>query len=334
MPVSVGHAKNVTVADWSGTVTVANSTGGTTTAAASNLARPSDWNSAHNVTMPPCSFFQPFPLHNTNSTVSAPGIGTWYLQPFDLPYDLSSGRINVFVTNAAGFLNGNVFSGNTSTGSASHVQTLYNNLALYQLGTGASTTRLESKWTGAMEMRFTRSLQMSTSVATSSLRATNYITASFPAQWDISGGVTYSTTSQSGSTSTAVTTTWASTVVNNLITGVVAYLSGSRMDVIPVASNIPAGAYWLAHNFWSTSASAGTRYTALTMMSTHNRLGLLEHNVQGYKRLGLSVSDSTSTPIAMHGYFATTSTAAPANIATSDVRGTTGRMYWNYLRSD
>ena len=47
MPVS--HVKNNSIADWAATtVTVANSTGGTNTINASDLVRPSDWNSAHN----------------------------------------------------------------------------------------------------------------------------------------------------------------------------------------------------------------------------------------------------------------------------------------------
>lgn len=45
---SVVHAKSVTVADFTGTVTAFNSQGSTTTVAASDLARPSDWNSGHN----------------------------------------------------------------------------------------------------------------------------------------------------------------------------------------------------------------------------------------------------------------------------------------------
>jgi hypothetical protein len=46
--VAVSHIKSNTVADWTGTVTVGNSTGGTNTIAATDLVRPADWNSAHN----------------------------------------------------------------------------------------------------------------------------------------------------------------------------------------------------------------------------------------------------------------------------------------------
>ncbi len=45
---AISHIKSNTIADWTGTVTVGNSTGGTQTVAATDLVRPSDWNSAHN----------------------------------------------------------------------------------------------------------------------------------------------------------------------------------------------------------------------------------------------------------------------------------------------
>ena len=45
---AISHAKSNAVADFTGTVTVFNSLGATTTTLASALVRPSDWNSAHN----------------------------------------------------------------------------------------------------------------------------------------------------------------------------------------------------------------------------------------------------------------------------------------------
>jgi hypothetical protein len=46
--VAVSHIKSNSVADWTGTVTVGNSAGATQTIAATDMQRPSDWNSAHN----------------------------------------------------------------------------------------------------------------------------------------------------------------------------------------------------------------------------------------------------------------------------------------------
>ncbi len=45
---AISHIKSVTVADFTGTVTVFNSAGATTTANATDLVRPADWNSIHN----------------------------------------------------------------------------------------------------------------------------------------------------------------------------------------------------------------------------------------------------------------------------------------------
>jgi hypothetical protein len=47
--VGVVHVKSNTVADFTGTVTVFNSQGSTATIAATDLVRPSDWNSGHNI---------------------------------------------------------------------------------------------------------------------------------------------------------------------------------------------------------------------------------------------------------------------------------------------
>ena len=45
---AISHSKSVTIADFTGTVTVFNSLGATQTANATDLVRPSDWNSVHN----------------------------------------------------------------------------------------------------------------------------------------------------------------------------------------------------------------------------------------------------------------------------------------------
>jgi hypothetical protein len=47
--VGIAHAKSNVVGNWTGTVTVLNSQGSTATVAATDLVRPQDWNSAHNM---------------------------------------------------------------------------------------------------------------------------------------------------------------------------------------------------------------------------------------------------------------------------------------------
>lgn len=364
MPLTITHAKSNTLGDFTGTVTVFNSAGTTTTAVATDLVRPTDWNSGHAYTIaltasevaPVFNFrdgltsstaaggisvgvgsdpwFQPFILINTNSTLSSPGIGTWYLDgPYEFDQGIGSGQINCLVSNAAGFIHGTTFSA-ASSGSMSWSATFYNNLAIYKQGTGGSTSRLESVWTGRQSILASQNLLLATA-NTSSGTISNALTLSFPSQWDASGGVTYGSTAQSGST-TMNASTIASSHANNLVTGAVAYVSGARMDVVGLATHLTPGIYWLAHQFTSSTSSAGTAGgvgTAHVLFSTHSRLGLLENAIGAYKRIGASVSNSTSNPVPFHGYLATTTSGATSIINTSDVRATTGRMYWNYFQS-
>lgn len=65
---AVSHAKSNTVADFTGTVTVYNSAGATTTVAATDLIRPSDWNSGHN------QYYTLAGNTNNASTVSAQNV--------------------------------------------------------------------------------------------------------------------------------------------------------------------------------------------------------------------------------------------------------------------
>jgi len=365
MPITVTHAKNNTVADWSGTVTVGNSSGGTTTVAGSDLVRPSDWNSAHQVSMSVTGseiaslfsfntglssttgaggitagissygYFEPFIPANTNSTLSAPGIGTWYFDPVCIPCALGSGQINMLMADAAGFLHGSVYSA-ASTGSFSRRQTINNAIALYQLDTGANTTRLQSIWSADCSVMASWEQRLDTA-NTSSGTISNYLTLSFPSQFNASGGVTYGSTLQTGTTA-MTTSTMASTRADNLITGAVAYLSGSRMMVWPFATSIPAGQYWFAHMYTSTSSSTGTVGgigNAGTMFSTQSKVHMLEFVGRAYKLLGVSVSNTSTVFELFHGSLATTTSLPTSSLGTVDIRNllTNHRVYWNYAQS-
>lgn len=280
-------------------------------------------------------YWEPFIPANTNSSLSAPGIGTWYFDPICLPFGLNSGQINMLAADAAGFLNGGVYSA-ASTGSVTRYQTLNNVLAIYKLGSGASTTRLESVWSRDCSFRATQEIRLGTA-NTSSGTISNYLTLSFPGQWDVSGGVTYSSTSQSGTRSVGASTV-ASTVANSLITGAVAYLSGSRMNIYGFNTGLSAGDYWLANMVSSTSSTTGTAGgigAAGTLFSTQSFVHMLEFVGQAYKRLGVSVSNASTVFEQFHGSLATTTSAASSVVATSDLRNyvTNHRRYFNFARS-
>ena len=361
MPVT--HAKNVTIADWSGVVTVANSTGGTTTDQASNLARPSDWVSNHVVNLSASEvapifsfanglssttaaggitvgiddalFMEAFPPSSVGSFLSSLPAGTWFFEPFVIPYAMTKGQLGIYASAAANFLHGAVYSA-ASTGAVTVNQTINNVLAIYKQGTGASTTRLESYWSSDCSFLATWVRNISTA-NTSSGTISNGLTLSIPAQFDASGGVTYSQVTTAGTTA-MTTSTMASTRADNLITTAGVYLSGGRFDLFGFSTTLPAGQWWLAHMVSSTSSSNGTSggvNPAGTKIPVQSYNFLALTGGQPFKRLGLSTSDASWQQRPWYGSFATTSGTAPANVATSDMRNMTnpGMLYWNVQKT-
>ena len=337
MPATISHAKSDTIADFTGTITVNNSSGGTLTILATNIVRPSDWNSNHQNTLSVAGselfslkFWEPIvPLSSTLSSVPA---GTWWLDPFVVPAVLGSGQLNILIGDAAGFLNGTTFSA-VSTGSVTRYQTMNTQLVIYKPGSGASTTRLESIWSGEVSVLATWERRVS-NTTTSNLTVSNFLSLSFPGQWDASGGMTYSSTAQSGTLSVGAST-MVSSSVNSLISGAVAYMSGSRMLPIPFATTLAAGEYYLGIMISSTSSSTGTNYSLGTMFSTQSLVGMLEFVDQAYKRFGKSVSDSSTAMLPFAGSIASTTTSPPSTLATSDIRNhvTPRRLVWNHQQS-
>lgn len=368
MPVTVTHAKSNIIADFTGTVTVGNSSGGTVTVEATNLVRPVDWNSAHQVTFQLTGseiaslfsggngissstngsgvtignqvkqFFEPFPLLNTNSTMVAFPAGTWYVEPFRAQDGLSKGMIRVLMTyNSANFSHGVVGSA-ASTGQATKTALFMNRFAIYSRGTGTNSTKLESYWTGQNDISATHSITYS-STATNDVRVTRAITYGFIVSIDASGGSTSTTVGTSGSALVAAST-MASTAPNSLITGgaVQDWFTGSVMHMVPFTTTLPSGEYWLAH-MHSISSGGGTtgggNYLAGTCFnSSPGRMCILDPTLTAFKQMGLSTAAfSSSVVVPFKGHFATTTSAAPAQMATSDLRATTGRLYWNYMNT-
>jgi hypothetical protein len=298
-----------------------------------------DWNSDHLETLAvhesemfSKGFYEPFLPLAAASTLTAQGVGTWYLDPFMVPAKIGSGQLNYLAADVAGFLNGAVYSA-ASSGSITRYQTLSTKVAIYNNGTGANSTRLETIWTGEVSVLATWERRIGTTT-TSNGTVSNYLSLSFPSQYDASGGVTYGSTSQSGTTALGAST-GASTIANNLITGAVAYLSGSKFIPIPFATQLNAGEYYIGVMISSTSSSTGTNYSTGTMFSTQSVFGQVEHINQAYKMVGRSVSNTSTCIMPFHGSVASTSTSPITSLGTSDMRNFAAnqRRYWNYVQS-
>jgi hypothetical protein len=368
MPITVTHAKSNIVADWVGVVTVGNSTGGTATIQGSDLVRPVDWNSAHQVSLSitgsevaslfnfgtglssstnaggvsvgfdPVQFFEPFSLLNTNSSMLNWNSASWYVEPIQIPNGLDKGMIRMLAAlNSSNFLHGVVGSA-TNTGQATKSAIFMNRLAIYTRGTGTASTKLESLWTGQCDLSATQSITYS-STATNDVRVTNAITYGFISQIDGNGATTSGTVTTSGSAVVAAST-MASTVPNSLITGgnVMDWFTGSVMFPFPLTMSIPPGDMWMAIMMSSSSTGSttgGGNYLAGTCFNNSpTRMVLLDPVLTMFKQLGLSTAaHSSSVVVPFKGVFQTTQIAAPAQIATSDIRASTGRLYWNYMKT-
>ena len=365
MPVTVTHAKSNVIADWTGTVTVGNSSGGTVTMEATSLVRPQDWNSAHQITFSLTAseaasvfnfgtgltsstaaggisagiqldtFYEPDFLMNTNSTMVAFPAGTWYVEPMYLNQGLQKGRFAILMTyNSSIFLHGVVGSA-ASTGVASKTGRFINRFAIYSQGTGANTTRIESYWTGEHNWSATQSITYS-STATNDVRVSNRLTVGYISQIDSLGATTSTTQTASGSALVAAST-MASTVPNSLITAGANWLTGSNQVMIPFNTTLAPGDYWLAHMHSIESGGSGTtgggNYLAGTMFnSAPGFMCVLDPVLTVFRQVGYSVTTANSTTLAVpfKGHLATTTSVASSNMGTVDMRATTGRLYYYY----
>jgi hypothetical protein len=369
MPITAKHNKSSPIADFTGTVTIGNSSGGTTTANASSLVLPSDWNSSHVITFTPAaSEFTDilkvngglqqltnsdgitFELADVNYFEPTPGIGlstytpgnqTWWVDPCLLPFNINSGRFKHMVSLGTSVSSPFGCTGTltvTNAGGCDRNATVWFRNALYKRGTGNNTSRMESVWTNEVSMVLSQRYTMTSVAATSRVSAGESLYLTYPDVYDSVGGVTYAVITGEGSSSTAASTMAASKFTT--AAGIIAVQNKITGGVIirnPLASAINAGDYRMAFQIATSSALGGTTGINSWPGSIINGLDPLamvnvEYNPQLFKMLGDSVMNSSSNFMAFKGFYATTSDGPPATIGTSDIRNATGnpRIYWNF----
>lgn len=345
--ITIQHAKNVTIAD------------GTTT----DIVRPSDWNSGHNVTFNLSasdisglifaggelykstdtagitigearnyiSFFEPIPPLATATMTFAPAVGSYYLDPFELPDNISGGHANYFFANPAIAFGGATTLTSNVTGAYSRYQTNYHRFGLYSQQTGTDASNLTRIWSTEYQIVLSDAMTLTTGAASMSVSKTAYI--SMPGAYDTNGGMTYSTYSTSN-TSAIVSSSTASSIVNAMVSGVANYISGSFMMPVGFTSSLGPNMYVFAYGFSSTGSSTGTNYGQGSCLGAQSVLAMSEANLQPYKSIGNTTTNISSNAIRWNGYFSTTSGSAPTSIGTNAARvsSTTAnnRIYWNY----
>ena len=366
--ITVSHAKSNTIADFTGTVTLNNSAGATTTAMATDLVRPSDWNSAHNFTFTlsasdigsffsagaglgvstntngvtfsqvPGKFLEPFPYANSNSITATYASHVWAFDPFNCPNGLASGRFNLFNARDASHFSNTLSANSTSLGGYSITAVFKNRLAIYSQGAGTDATRLNSVWTGQGDISATQSQTFTQSgVGGTAVGVSNFLTIGMITAVDNSGGSSTSTQTASGTFSTG-TTSMGATRADSLITAGHNWFTASCMDMIPFASTLAPGDYWLGYMHGTDVGGGGTtgvnRTSAGTWFNaTQTRAAFIDGNLSAFKRLGSATSaNSSSQGVPFHGSLLTAASTATGSFGTVNLQHTTRRIYWQFIQ--
>ncbi len=275
--------------------------------------------------------FEPVPLAGTTSY--APGVGSWYFDPFLLPGNLSGGRLNrVFsfdsgasvlaATSSASF-------SNNTTGSRSVSLSYANSVALYQLVAGTNSTQLSSLWSNSFSVGLAHSVSIGSGAG--GLSVSNAATVSYVASINSLGA--YTTASLSGST--LVTTTGSSmnrTAVTVGISSIINMLQGALIVPIGFNTTIAPGEYWLAQAFTTASTTAGTSASCWSQL---NHI-VISANSQATARLwGRTASTQNSLVYPGIGVYSAASASPPSTLAFSQINtaAVQVRQYFNFVNS-
>jgi hypothetical protein len=230
---ALSHIKSDTIGDFTGTVTVFNSQGSTATVAATDLVRPSDWNSAHN-------FFQ---------TISGNTLGQSTASGTNLVIGATDG-VSVSLSTAAG-------AATLWVDGISPNSRFVNEPSITQVGTVMGNSLVS-----VVPFNLPSELNMSNlrwgasiNVATAANNSSAYLDVSASA---VLYSRNVSTLSSMLSASNSYTATWSSNA-----TGTVTGVRGFTADW-NATTKLPPGEYWIAvHMSTNNTATGGAATTAL-----------------------------------------------------------------------
>lgn len=286
---AVSHIKSDTIANWTGTVTVSDSQGSSSTVAATDLVRPTDWNSVHN------EFF----TLTGNTTLSSTASGTNVVYAASGPSMSIGGSSNTVIfssppwissySNMQMYANATVgsvpdgasvsmaqpfmlpepgsfsfiripvalSSGSTTVATAAQSATGFAQLAstwnavVYSVGTGANSRSLQSVASGSVGWTFQNSVSATSNSYT--------LTQNF--SYAVEGNNTNSSTSGSAA---------GTTNLSFGITNFTANFSGTRYFDINFTNSLSAGPYWLVVGYSTQTSGSGTNSTQFSAATNAN----------------------------------------------------------------
>lgn len=275
------------------------------------------------------------PIAPVTLTSYAPSIGSWYFDPFYLDAAVSGGRINrllsfetastasILLATSANFATG-------TTGSRSVSLTFQNTVAMYSLGAGTNSTRLESFWSNTFSVGIAQSVSVSSAAAV--LKATHGATISYIASIDSAGRYTTTSTATSQTASTTATSL-GSTGITSGFTTMQALLSGRMIVPVGINTTLQPGNFWMAQAFSSASTTAGTSMPVWALQSQFAVPNIVQTS---FRMWGTTATQASSQFYPGAGAFTTTSAAPPSTVAFTDIRsfGTALRQYFNIVNSN
>jgi hypothetical protein len=348
---ALSHVKNDTIADKTGTVTVWDG-GGTTTIVATDLVRPSDWNSAHNqyYTLSGNTSLSST-ASGSNVVLAASGAGITLIGSSDSIVISSPGYISIFewppvcpITTqtmslstsavapfqlpepiSASFMRFPVsFTGTSSApitiagpANASNQVTQTFNAVIYSFGVGASSKSLMSVASGSASILYRGSIS---------------IIGTTGSQYSTTGQLTYYV--EGGSSSTSTSSAFSAGLFN-FSTSWLSNFSALRYLDVPLTTTLAAGPYWLVFGYSSASATNSTAFSFMTNAwapKYNNHFVQSQHGgTQQYAAMGDTVS---SFPYGGIGSFSTagggTTSAFHASLISSNA--TNQRLYFQMIR--
>lgn len=244
-----------------------------------------------------------------------PQIGTLYVQPFVVSNPITMYRLNIMqsVTGLSASSNTGVSAsisggnGSSGTGSWFHSGTVLM-FSRQSTGTNANSSNIISfvSQTYSMGAGATISLSWSTNASSCTASYTTTQALSFLSNIDSVGGTTTGVFSTSGSTTFSSTGAGAGTFATTVTFSQVSQgMSGIRPVMIPMATSLSAGEYWLGYIQSTNNAS---NYTRMDRVVNYGQPGMIyfSSNTQGYAEVGNTASIASSNMQQGWGSYGTT----------------------------
>lgn len=282
------------------------------------------------VSGPSLTNFEPFPP--TATTVFTAGQNSWYFEPVEVPGNISGGRINRIInfTSTAGIFVATTSAsfGTGTSGSHSGSYVYANTLALYSLGTGTNSTRLESFWSNSFSVGLKQSVSISqaggTAISVTQAGTISYIQSINSAGAYTTGSSTASVTlsTASAAMSSAAITTGLSTL-RNMLSGVLLIPIGFNTTIIP-------GNYWLGQGQSTTTTTAGTSQ-AIWNYSNQSAISIA---AVSNPRVWGQTATTTGALYPGRGVYSAASAAPPATVGFTQLNTVGGTQhYFNWINS-